>query len=137
MGKQKILFVGGGNMAQAIIGGLVENGYDAQSIYVVDHNAYKRESLLMKYKVQVAEKVDAVISTAEVIVLAVKPQGAKELCLALAGVLARSKPLVISIMAGVSLASMQVWLGAHLPIARTHAQHASISKRRSNCLFWQ
>ena len=111
----KINFIGGGNMARAIIGGLKQNGLDMSAITVLEPAAQKRTELAQEFSVQVTDSYTGFEST-DVIVLAVKPQQLKEVCASLKPVL-RSQ-LVVSIAAGVRSKDISRWLGDYAAIVR-------------------
>jgi pyrroline-5-carboxylate reductase len=110
----KIAFLGGGNMATALIGGLVAKGTDARSISVVEMSAAARERLGSRYPVHIAAAPDAALQGADVLVLAVKPQDAKA---ALASISVK-RQLLISIAAGITLDALSRWLGGHRKLVR-------------------
>ncbi len=103
----KILFVGGGNMCQAIVGGLVAKGFDAGAIHAIEPFADTRKAL-DRLGISAAPVFDVADLRADVVVLAVKPQSMKEALAPLAGRL--NSQLVISIAAGVQCADMARWL---------------------------
>jgi len=111
----KINFIGGGNMANAIIGGLKSNGFDMPSITVLELDAEKRATLAKTFNVQVTDTY-ADFDNTDVIVLAVKPQQLKEVCSQLASVL--KSQLVVSIAAGVRSQDMSRWLNQYHAIVR-------------------
>jgi len=108
----KIAFIGGGNMAAAIIGGLVRQG-DIQPdlIQVSDPNLEQREALSQQYGVSTASDNLEAIHAADVVIMAVKPQMMKEVLLPLKATLAEHQPLLVSIAAGISLNSLENWSG--------------------------
>jgi pyrroline-5-carboxylate reductase len=113
----KISFIGGGNMAAALIGGLAGKLTAAANIHVVDINADALRRLQQQYGVTTAQQMDSAIAAANVIVLAVKPQQMRE-------VAAQLRPhvtsqLVLSIAAGIRGADLSRWLGGHGAIVRT------------------
>jgi pyrroline-5-carboxylate reductase len=115
-----IHFIGGGNMAQAIIGGLLAKGHDAGSITVTEPLAATRQRLEHEFKLKTFDSgLDTTLAPA-LIVLAVKPQQMREVALALAPQLAQlaSKPVMLSIAAGIRLQDLQRWLGGHTQLAR-------------------
>ena len=116
--SKKLLFIGGGNMTQAIVGGLVANHYPSADIFVVDRNTEKRQFLHQHYQVHVGETIAAFLPKIDTLVLAIKPQAAEEVYATLHSQLEGRKLLVISTMAGLNLASLAKGLGEHLAIVR-------------------
>jgi pyrroline-5-carboxylate reductase len=112
----KIAFLGGGNMAGALIGGLVAKGHDATRISVIELSPAAREKLAARYPVRVTTAPDVAMKGADTLVLAVKPQDMKA-ALASLGSEVRGA-LVISIAAGVTLESLSRWLGGHRRLVR-------------------
>ena len=111
-------FIGGGNMARSLIGALIGHGADAATIAVAEPRADARDALAREFGVRAfADNADAVAG-AEGVVLAVKPQVMREVCMALAEPLRQSRPLLISIAAGIRIGQIERWTGAHLAIVR-------------------
>ena len=112
----KITFLGGGNMASALIGGLINNGFPADDISVVEIGADNRHRLESRYRVHCyAEPVGDALR-GDALVLAVKPQQMREACLPLQGRL--QQQLVISIAAGLRLSDLSRWLGGYDKLVR-------------------
>jgi len=112
----KIAFLGGGNMASALIGGLIAKGHDASRISVVEMSPAAREKLGARYPVRVTTAPDDAMKGADTLVLAVKPQDMKR-ALASLGSEVRGA-LVISVAAGITLETLSRWLGGHRRIVR-------------------
>jgi pyrroline-5-carboxylate reductase len=112
----KITFIGGGNMATALIGGMKKQGFSAAGIQVVEPVAEARERLTENFGTRCAPAIDAAALNCEVLVLAVKPQLMKEALAPAAGKL--GDHLVISIAAGLRLTDIGRWLGEHTRLVR-------------------
>ena len=112
----RIVFVGGGNMAAALIGGLLGRGFDPQQIGVIEPLAEKRAALASAYGVQPLETADASVRAADTLLLAVKPQDLRGAAAALAPL--GAEQLVISIAAGARLADLSRWLRGHRRLVR-------------------
>ncbi len=113
----KITFLGGGNMAAALIGGLIERGFAPASMQVIELGAQLRMQLGERFGVRTVEAADATALDCEVLVLAVKPQQMRAALAPLAGRL--QAQLVISIAAGLRLTDLARWLGTEAqPYAR-------------------
>ena len=111
----KIGFIGGGNMAKAIIGGLKINGFDTTLINVLELDTQKCKELIADFGVLASDKDDESHNTS-VIILSVKPQQLQEVCKKIAPLL--SNQLVISIAAGVKSIVISRWLNHYKSIVR-------------------
>ena len=105
----KITFLGGGNMAAALIGGLIERGFEPAAMQIIELGAQLRMQLRERFGVRTAEATDAEALDCDVLVLAVKPQQMRAALAPLAGRL--QEQLVISIAAGLRLSDLARWLG--------------------------
>ncbi len=111
-----ITFIGGGNMARALIAGLTKKGWKADAIHVLEIDAATRQRLARDFKVQVHEEAAAALGGSECVVLAVKPQQLQEVARKLSPHL-RDK-LLITIAAGIRCSDLSRWLRGHARIVR-------------------
>ncbi len=114
--KLNISFIGGGNMAAALIAGLAGKVTDGANIHVVDVNTDALQNLTQQFGVTTATSIDAAISRSDVIVLALKPQIMKSVMANLLPHL--SNQLVVSIAAGIPADALSRWLNGHAAIVR-------------------
>ncbi|MBY4869283.1 pyrroline-5-carboxylate reductase [Burkholderia anthina] len=112
----KITFIGGGNMAVALIGGLIKRGVARNDLHVIDVNEDARRRAADQFAVATSAAIDAALARYDVVVLAVKPQALKVVAQALAPHLGTQ--LVISIAAGVRLIDLCQWLGGYQRVVR-------------------
>lgn len=112
----KITFIGGGNMAAALLGGLIGKGHAPAGIRVVELQAEARARLAARFGVACVDSVAAAAPLGEVVVLAVKPQQMRAAAQALQPRLGRE--LVITIAAGIRLVDLSRWLGGYATLVR-------------------
>ncbi|WP_448094208.1 pyrroline-5-carboxylate reductase [Pseudomonas lini] len=133
MSKTRIAFIGAGNMAASLIGGLRAKGLDAAQIRASDPGEETRARVSVEHGIEVfADNADA-IQGVDVIVLAVKPQAMKAVCEAIRPSL-KPNQLVVSIAAGITCASMNNWLGAQ-PIVRCMPNTPALLRQGVSGLF--
>lgn len=119
MEKTVIGFIGGGNMASSLIGGLLANQHPAAAIHVSEPDGGRRDDLARRFPVHVHADNRKTVAAAQVLVLAVKPQKLEEVSRDLAEQVRQRRPLIISIAAGVRAADIARWLGDDaLPLIR-------------------
>jgi pyrroline-5-carboxylate reductase len=126
MNSQRIGFVGGGNMARALIGGLLGRGMPAAQLSIGEPAALAREQLARDFKVSVSADNRAAIDGCALIMLAVKPQEAGQVVKALAPQLRSAQPVLVSVAAGIPIASLSAWAGPGVPIVRTMPNRAAL-----------
>jgi pyrroline-5-carboxylate reductase len=118
MKHHTIAFIGGGNMASSLIGGLIAGGWPAQAIRVAEPFAEKRQSLAAQFGVFITADNNEAVTGAQVVVLAVKPAVVRSVVHEI-GVAVRSQAsLVVSIAAGVREPDIRRWLGYKAPVVR-------------------
>lgn len=130
-----VAFIGGGNMARSLIGGLIADGCDPDNFWVSDPNEVQRESLRNHFGVHVSADNNESLARARVVVLAVKPQILQEVAAGLAATVQAKKPLVISIAAGVREPDLRRWLGGEIALVRTMPNTPAVVGSAATALF--
>ena len=110
-------FIGAGNMARSLIGGLLKQGFDAQHIIASDPSAQCLQ-MVRDLGAQTAESNAALVASVDVVVLAVKPQVMADVLQPLAPLISQHKVLLVSIAAGINCASLSAWSSPTAPIVR-------------------
>ena len=127
-------FIGAGNMAGSLIAGLWADGYDPKKIWASDLDPAKLDALAGRFGVNTTANNLAVVENAQVLVLAVKPQALREVAAGLAEAVKRCKPLIISLAAGVTEASIDRWLGGGNDIVRCMPNTPALVKTGATAL---
>lgn len=135
MNKQQIGFIGGGNMASSLIGGLVSNGYPADNITVSDLDANKLAYLSDTFGVNNTQDSNQLVLQADILVLAVKPQHMQSVADIIKTSVQKKKPVVVSIAAGIRINALQRWLGGKLPVVRCMPNTPALVKAGATGLF--
>lgn len=112
----RITFLGGGNMATALIGGLIERNFPREALQAVDLDAGTCQRLSDRFGIRTANALDAQALDCDVLVLAVKPQHLRDAVAPIAGKLGNQ--LVLSIAAGIRIETLDRWLGGYSRIVR-------------------
>ena len=113
-----IAFIGGGNMARSLVGGLIAAGADRARIRVAEPDARTRAGLAEDFGVACFASAEEAVPGAATWVLAVKPQVMRQVCETLASAAQSEQPLVVSIAAGITASQLDRWLGGGLPVVR-------------------
>ena len=129
----RIAFVGGGNMASALIGGLIANGFPRESLAAADLIAAARERLERDFGIKVCADLADVVTTADTIVLAVKPQHMHAVAVALRPLL--SAQLIVSIAAGIRSDDLMRWLGGYGRLIRVMPNTPALVRAGVSGLF--
>jgi pyrroline-5-carboxylate reductase len=112
-----LAFIGGGNMARSLIGGLISRGASPARITVADPMPEQLAALKARYDVRTADDNLTAVRAADVIVYAVKPQELRKVVLEIQEPVLQRRPLLISIAAGMRVADIQRWAGG-VPVVR-------------------
>ena len=135
MNNAILTFIGGGNMAASLVGGLIADGWDPARIRVADPDANQRERMAASHQVTTTPDNQAAMSDADVVVLAVKPQLLASVARDLAAGIAQQQPLVISIAAGIREANLRDWLGADTAIVRAMPNTPALVRSGATALY--
>ena len=119
MGDNTVGFIGGGNMTRAIVRGLLASGFAAADILIAEPSADQRNILAQDLPgANISDDNNEAAARAACLVLAVKPQVLTVVCDELAHTVQQTKPLIISIAAGVRSDDIDAWLGGGLAVVR-------------------
>jgi len=135
MSNGQIAFLGGGNMGRALIGGLLRRGTRPEHISVGESFAGARDCLAADFGIQATDDNAAAVEAAAVVVVAVKPQIAGTVLTPLKPLLLRTRPLVISIAAGIRVAALESWCGAGVPVVRAMPNRPALVGAGATGLF--
>ena len=118
MKEQTIAFIGAGNMAAALIKGLIQDGHPPANIVAADPDQAKLDIIAAQSQVEVNTDNNAAVAASDVVVLAVKPQIIAAVAADISAAVARGHPLLISIAAGIPTPHLQQWLGETTAVVR-------------------
>lgn len=128
-------FIGAGNMARSLAGGLIAQGIAPQNILMSDTQATALEQVQQTLGVQTTLNNATVIQQAHTVILALKPQGMKKLLESIQTTAQTARPLLISIAAGISCASLHRWLGQPLPLVRCMPNTPALVQMAATALY--
>ena len=129
-----IAFIGGGNMASCIIGGMVAEGFKPEQILVGTPSDSTRQRLADSYGVVTMSDNHQAVAKADLVVLAVKPHMMCEVVKDLAPALSH-KPTIVSVAAGIPIKALRDWLGADMPVVRAMPNTPSMLKSGATGLY--
>lgn len=118
MKDTRIAFIGAGNMARSLVGGLIADGWNPDLISVADPDSTQLTSLRNSFPIHVDTDNSKVAATSGVVVLAVKPQAMQGVASELSSIVQGNQPLVISIAAGIRITDLQRWFDGNCPLVR-------------------
>jgi len=132
---KKIGFIGAGNMANSIVGGLIDDGYPPSAIWVSNRGEQKRDNFALRFSINAATSNEALVSEVDVLVLCVKPQGMRALCEEIRPMVEKRKPLVISLAVGLTTETLNEWLGGKVGVVRAMPNTPSLLRAGATGLF--
>jgi pyrroline-5-carboxylate reductase len=135
MSNKQLVILGGGNMGRALIGGMLRRGTRPEHITVGESSQPARETLSADFGIQATADNAAAVETAAVIVVAVKPQVAGAVLTPLQPTLQRTRPLVISIAAGIRVSALESWCGSGVPVVRAMPNRPALVGAGATGLF--
>ena len=136
MSTYTVGFIGGGNMARALVGGLISSGYRPENILIAEPNLKRRSVLTTELPgVRISDSNDNVADSAECLVLAVKPQLMRDVCIGLAETAQARRPLIISVAAGTHSRDIDAWLGGKLAVVRVMPNQPALLLEGTSGLF--
>jgi len=135
-GNEYIGFVGGGNMTRAIVAGLIDGKYPAEDVLISEPAIEQRAVLARDLPgVVIEESNDDVARRAGTVVLAVKPQVMRSVCAGLAQIVQKTRPLIISVAAGIRSGDIDRWLGGGLAVVRVMPNQPALLRLGATGLF--
>ena len=126
MKNLRLSFVGGGNMARSMIGGLIGDGMAPRCITVGEPDPACRHELMGDFGITTFINNDSAIEDSDVVIFAIKPQIMQDVISQLADRLIQKDYLLLSIAAGISIKNIESWIGKMLPIVRAMPNSASV-----------
>jgi len=119
MSNKHLAILGGGNMGRALIGGMLQRGTRPEHISVGESSQAARDGLVADFGIQATSDNATAVASASVVVVAVKPQVAGAVLAPLQPAFQRTRPVVISVAAGIRIAALENWCGSGVPVVRS------------------
>jgi pyrroline-5-carboxylate reductase len=135
MKNVKLAFIGGGNMASSLIGGLLEDHIAPKQISVAEINGNQRENLAARFNISTSADNQATAAEADVVILAIKPQHLKDVAKELAPTIQQNHSLVVSIAAGIRSEDIDKWLGGNTAVVRAMPNTPALVQTGATALF--
>lgn len=135
MSHDKLAFLGGGNMGRALIGGLLQKNTRPEHISVGEAYEPARAALSRDFGIAATADNAAAVEGAALVVLAVKPQDAGSVLAPLAAVFERTRPVVVSVCAGLRISTLEDWCGGHAAVVRSMPNRPALVGAGATGLF--
>ncbi|WP_026329720.1 pyrroline-5-carboxylate reductase [Thiomicrorhabdus arctica] len=133
--NQTICFIGAGNMAQSLIGGLLASGYSKAHIFATDPTSVQRDQITQTFGIHCFADNNEAIAKADIVVLAVKPQILQSVCKDIRASIQAKSCMVISVAAGIRSLDINRWLGGEVSIVRTMPNTPALIQTGATGLF--
>ena len=135
MNNPSFAFIGAGNMATSLIGGLIANGCKPDRIRVSDPESGQLDRLHRSFPVQTLQNNSDVVANSDAVVIAVKPHDLKQVAEEIAGAVRQHHPLVITIAAGIREPDLRRWLGGDVAIVRAMPNTPALVQSAATALY--
>ena len=135
MKKTQLAFIGAGNMARSLIGGLVADGWDPACITVSDPDPDQLAAVTRLFGTARAPDNVTAVGQSELVVLAIKPQIMHDVARELANTVQTRQPLVVSIAAGICTSDLQRWLGGDCALVRCMPNTPALVQSGATAMF--
>jgi pyrroline-5-carboxylate reductase len=135
MHTSNITIIGAGNMGASLLGGLIANQFPSKQLTITDSDPEKLHLMRQQFNVNTSENNIEVVATADVIILAVKPQVIATITREFSSAIQVKKPLIISVAAGIREENLQNWLGGHMPIVRCMPNTPALIRAGATALY--
>ncbi len=130
-----ICFIGAGNMAKSLIGGLIASGYAKENILATDPTEAQRKHITETFGIHCSEDNNSAIAQADIVVLAVKPQILQSVCAQIESSIQTQNPLIMSVAAGIRSEDIDRWLGGNQAVVRTMPNTPALIQSGATGLF--
>ncbi len=131
----RFAFIGCGNMARSLIGGLIANNFDKTHLIATDPDAGQRQKMKDLFDIETLADNNAAIEKADVVVIAVKPQSMHAAIEGITDKLKQDNKLMISVAAGIKLATLRNWIGSDIAIVRVMPNTPALIQAGAAALF--
>ncbi len=131
----KIAFIGAGNMATSIIGGLIQNGWPVDNITATARTEETLSGIRNQFGIKTTTDNEQAVNTADIVMLCVKPHMIKDVLKGMSVALKSRKPLLISVAAGITMKSLESWSPKNIAIVRSMPNTPSLLRYGACGLF--
>ena len=135
MKNQTIAFIGGGNMARSLIGGLIADGYDPKRIWASDPDAAQLKSLVTHFGIHTTTDNAEAVGHADAVVIAVKPQVVHRVAEPIGPIIRERGAVAISIAAGIRETDLSRWLGGEVAVVRAMPNTPALVQTGATALY--